>query len=155
VKLVKASTSEVVTDIDKAHSLIAATDAAQTYDIYNCRNSVCQVTAGYIKSGTDIFAYLGTGLATDGVAATDKIFVGETAIPNAEACRAENVGQLITSGGICINENEAVTFAEGNYMILPTAPAAKGTPFEDKEYVVPILAGPNYIVKSTFYNSGM
>ena len=152
--MVRAASLEVVPDIDKEHDEIAKAGAAKKYDIYNCRYAVCQITAGYIKSGTDIFAYYGTGDDSDGVPATDKKFVGETAIPNEDACRVENVGQLITSVGICINEGESVIFNSGNYMILQERPAAKGTPFEDNEYVVPILTGPNYNVRSTFYNTG-
>lgn len=90
------------------------------------------------------------------MSAADKKFVGETAIPNADACGVENVGQLITSGGICINAGVAVAFTETpeKYMLIHANHAPKGTPFKEDEYVVPILTGANYIVRSTFYDSG-
>jgi len=154
VKFVKKSDSAVVTSIDSAHDAIAANP--KNYEIYDCKDGFCQITYGYIKSKTDVFAYVN---GEDGEAATSAVFAGATAISNANACSMSNIGQVLTNaGGICINQNKVVTFDEPDplaydeHIILNTSPAVEGTPFYDSDYVVPIKRGDNYILKDIYFN---
>jgi len=147
---------DVVTNIDDEHDSIA--ENPENYEIYDCKNGLCQITFGYIKSESDVFAYVSGKAFT---ATTNAVFAGVKAISSESACTKSNIGQiLMNGGGVCINQNKAVTFDEpgllavDEYIILSTSSAVEGTQFYDSDYDVPIKRSKNYILKDIYYTKG-
>jgi len=127
----------VVTDVSTANEDLAANPS--NYYIYDCEEGVCKQTQGYLKKGNNIYKFIETNV---GEATSETVAKEDDCIINS------NIGELVTDGGVCYDEQKKVLFKEGDDMelILEETAAVAGTPFAGVSGAVPIVHDDSYVV---------
>ena len=122
--------------------------------MYDCNEGFCKQTSGYIKSDGDIIAFVGKEAP---VKANVKPFIGNPEIESNTGCGDGKEGKLIADDtGICYGASgKDIQFTDsGEEHIFLKGVAAKGTPFYDPEYSVPVRRDSKYLSRDQFYNGG-
>ena len=136
----------IINTFDDAHNNLMQAETQKSYYIYDCEHGKCRQTSGYIKSVSDVIAFIGEG---SGGHAAPAIVESES------SCTTNKIGQVTNSkDGICYSATEKILFASGEprYIMLK-GKAVDITPFNDNVNSVVIKRGTAYIVRDKFYTA--
>jgi len=137
-------------DDDSVKTNLNDDNKIKNYFLFDCKDSICKQTSGYIKSGDNTVAFVGTDHAINTV--SNSVFVGSGSIDPGNC--GSNAGKIVSgNGSICYSsDSNIIEFDTDNHRyIYLNGKAISGTPFADSDYSVVVKRNAKYIVRDRFY----
>ena len=125
-------------------SIEGLSESIENYILVDCAEGVCKQTEGYLKNGDNIYKFVGTngGEIVEYMTVTG-------------GCSINTVGKVQNDETVCVNSSSFMAFGDLNEYMIMKGEGAEGTPFKNDDYNILVKAGPNYIIRDTYYTDGM